>query len=97
MDGSCQPVTSQPLSAPQAMPVMPAASNISGRPAPARIAMPIASELRPIVAAIDRSISPAVTSSAIASAMMPFSDMLVVLSAIANGATKPWIVNPNPT
>ena len=76
MDGSFQRVTSQPLSPPQSAPVATAAQSISGRLAPACMARPMASEASAMVAAIERSISPDTTSSAIASAIRAFSEKL---------------------
>ncbi|MDT4861672.1 hypothetical protein FQZ97_962870 [compost metagenome] len=76
MEGSFQRVTSQPLSAPQAAPVTKAASTMVPTPAPACMAKPMAIEASAMMAAMDRSISPPITSSAMASAISAFSEKL---------------------
>ena len=60
----------------------------SGVPAPACIAMPIAVEASAMIAATDRSISPAMISSAMASAIIAFSVKLKVRSESDHGSRK---------
>ena len=80
IDGRPRPVTIAPLKAPQASPTeMPITTN-PGVPTPACTAMPISVEASAMMAATDRSISPEMMSSAMASAISAFSVKLKVRS-----------------
>jgi hypothetical protein len=79
MDGSPKPATSTPFTAPHISPVATPMATIPVS-TPAVIASPIAVEASAMIEATDRSISPAMISSAMAKAIIAFSVKLNVAS-----------------
>ncbi len=80
IEGSFSPVTRKPLKAPHNMPTpMPTATSV-GVSAPYCSARPINVEASAMIEATDRSISPVMITSAMASAIRPFSVKLKVRS-----------------
>jgi hypothetical protein len=88
IEGSRSRVTRKPLKAPQARPDRCRRRPASGVSAPACSASPIAVEASAMMAATERSISPEMMSSAMASAISAFSVKLKVASESDQGVRK---------
>ena len=80
MEGRPSRATSIPLSNPQPAPTPSPTATSPGVPTPAAAASPMAVEARAMMPPTDRSISPAITTKAIARATMDFSVKLKVAS-----------------
>ncbi len=88
IEGSPSPVTSKPLKAPQTRPVADADGDQHRRAGAVLRARPISVEASAMIAATDRSISPAMISSAMASAISAFSVKLKVSVGEAPGVEE---------
>jgi len=88
IDGSPIPATRSPLKMPQASPVPMPITTSPGAATPIWAAAPMAVDASAMIAATERSISPAMTSSAIAKAIIAFSVKLKVASERFHASRK---------